>query len=83
MTPWAYLDTGEIFATDEDGYPIGDPIVFLDVPDDTVGQMVAALPELLAAAEGLMNSSFAENYRLISPFKELGHAIAKARSGEQ
>lgn len=40
--------------------------------------LIAAAPDLLAAAKNLMASTYAENYRLISPFKELAAAIAKA-----
>lgn len=44
-----------------------------------LAQTAAPETDLLIAAEALMRSSFAEHYRLISPFKELGEAIDKAR----
>lgn len=54
MSGLIYLDTGEIFETDDDGFePIGEPVATLQhaVLDDdahTLGLAMAAAPELLA-----------------------------------
>jgi len=42
---------------------------------------MAAAPDLLEAAEAVVTSTYAAHYRLISPFKELVAAIAKAKGG--
>jgi hypothetical protein len=41
-------------------------------------RVIAAAPDLLDAARGLLASSWCENTKLISPFKELVAAVAKA-----
>ena len=41
-------------------------------------QVLAAAPELHKAAKTFLESTFAAPYRLISPFKELAAAVAKA-----
>jgi hypothetical protein len=59
MSTLLYLDTGEIFETDEDGDPVGDPVVVLNhgVLDDdahALGAMMAAAPELLRDCKRLV-----------------------------
>lgn len=41
-------------------------------------RLIAAAPDLLTAAKAVLQSSFAQNYVRISPFKELAEAVAKA-----
>ena len=43
----------------------------------------SAEPTLIEAAEVLLASTFAAPYRLISPFKELADALARAKAGER
>jgi len=43
----------------------------------------AAEPDLIAAAEAVLASAFVTHYRLISPFKELAAALAKAKGGAE
>lgn len=54
-----YLDTGEIFETDSDGEPVGDPVATLQhaVLDDdahALGTKMAAAPALYTALDALL-----------------------------
>lgn len=48
---------------------------------DANARLIVASPELLEAAEAVLGSTYAVHYRLISPFKELAAAVAKAKGG--
>lgn len=59
MAGLIYLDTGEIFETDEDGEPIRDPIAtlqhaILDHDAHALGTVMAAAPELRDALLGML-----------------------------
>jgi hypothetical protein len=52
MSALTYLDTGEIFRADEDGFPIGDPVATLHPA--ALGEDVEALGTQMAAAPDLI-----------------------------
>ena len=75
--PWQIDDQGRIYFRPD---PLTKYVIAqMESGDERLELMIRAAPALLAAAEALMSSTYAKDYRLVSPFKELSAAIKLAK----